>query len=199
MSAPSYPLVAFYDVDTGAFDVAADEDSVTIYGRAFFRPSSLHENCPVDFELVLQRAEAGRDPFAFIRFDEDDLRAAGMAYGQEKAEAVLLRALMTPGFQTPGARELLYRELIDQYLPARETTAGSLSFIVTASGWTMAGCPNEERPDLSDMLVYERLSGSEKAKAVACATWSDAVAQLEGYIPDEVLTSLNALAQEQLK
>lgn len=42
MSAPSYPLVAFYDVDTGSFDVAADEDSVTIYGRAYFRPSSLH-------------------------------------------------------------------------------------------------------------------------------------------------------------
>lgn len=198
----SDPLVSFYDVDTGSFDVAADGDAVTIYGHAFFRPTALRVDCPVPFSLVLQRADAGRDPKAFIRLDASDLRAAGVAYGKEKAAAALLRALMTPG--------LLYRELIDKYLPAREITAGSLSFLVTASGWVLDGRPSATRPGFSDMFAYarlelsdmqacERISGSEKAKAVACDTWADVVEQLRGHIPAEVLAAFDALAQEQLK
>lgn len=95
------PIVSLYDLDTSSYDIDPDGRTVRIYGAAFFRTAPQDG---VRFALVLSRADLRDDEApAWIDFDSDDLEAAGLALAEETAEAALLDALRTPGFNVAGA------------------------------------------------------------------------------------------------
>lgn len=95
------PIVNMYDLDTSSYDIDPDGRTVRIYGAAFFRTAPQDG---VRFTLVLSRADLRDDEApAWIDFDSDDLEAAGLALAEETAEAALLDALRTPGFNVAGA------------------------------------------------------------------------------------------------
>ena len=99
------PRVRLYDIDTGAYDVSSDGNSVGIYGAAYFAGAALD---PVSFRLILTRADnENPEGAAMIAFDAAELAAAGFGLASEAAEAALLGALRTPGYQTAGAHWLL--------------------------------------------------------------------------------------------
>lgn len=110
------PIVSLYDLDTSSYDIDPDGRTVRIYGAAFFRTAPRDG---VRFTLVLSRADLRDDEApAWIEFDSDDLEAAGLALAEETAEAALLDALRTPGFNVAGAPATLTPSLIDFYMPA---------------------------------------------------------------------------------
>lgn len=125
------PIVDMYDLDTSSYDIDPDGRTVRIYGAAFFRTAP---QIGVRFTLVLSRADLRDDEApAWIDFDSDDLEAAGLALAEETAEAALLDALRTPGFNVAGAPAVLTPSLIDFYLPAIHDGAGSTEHIRAAS------------------------------------------------------------------
>lgn len=129
------PIVSLYDLDTSSYDIDPDGRTVRIYGAAFFRTAPQDV---VRFALVLSRADLRDDEApAWIDFDSDDLEAAGLALAEETAEAALLDALRTPGFNVAGAPAVLTPSLIDFYLPAIHDGAGSTEHIRAASGWCL--------------------------------------------------------------
>lgn len=110
------PIVNMYDLDTSAYDIDPDGRTVRIYGAAFFRTAP---QIGVRFTLVLSRADLRDDEApAWIDFESDDLEAAGLALAEETAEAALLDALRTPGFNVAGAPATL--------TPSRPTKVRSL-------------------------------------------------------------------------
>lgn len=118
------PIVSLYDLDTSSYDIDPDGRTVRIYGAAFFRTAP---QIGVRFTLVLSRADLRDDEApAWIDFDSDDLEAAGLALAEETAEAALLDALRTPGFNVAGAPAVLTTSLIDFYLPAVRDGAGRI-------------------------------------------------------------------------
>lgn len=158
---PAAPIVSMYDLDTSAYDVGPDGRTVHIYGAAFFRTAP-HRTAPQDgvrFTLVLSRADLRDDEApAWIDFDSDDLEAAGLALAEETAEAALLNALRTPGFNVAGAPAVLTPSPIDFYLPAIHDGAGSTEHIRAASGWCLFAVPSDEGPELTDVLAFRRYS-----------------------------------------
>lgn len=176
--------VRFYDLDTGAYDVAVDGDSVEIYGAAYFAGAALD---PVSFRLILTRADS-EDPegAAMIAFDDAELAAAGFGLASEAAEAALLDALRTPGYQTAGAPAVLTRCLIDDYLDPEKAGAGSSECLITASGYQVAVVPFD--PDSADVYVFDHDSDDAPAAVASdCEDWAAAEDQLHGYVPDAVL------------
>lgn len=168
------PIVSLYDLDTSSYDIDPDGRTVRIYGAAFFRTAPRDG---VRFALVLSRADLRDDEApAWIDFDSDDLEAAGLALAEETAEAALLDALRTPGFNVAGAPAVLTPSLIDFYLPAIHDGAGSTEHIRAASGWCLFAVPSDEGPD--DYPCYA---------APSAADWADARDQLEGRVPEETL------------
>lgn len=170
------PIVSLYDLDTSAYDIDPDGRTVRIYGAAFFRTAPRDG---VRFALVLSRADLRDDEApAWIDFDSDDLEAAGLALAEETAEAALLDALRTPGFNVAGAPAVLTTSLIDFYLPA----------IRAASGWCLFAVPSDEDPELTDVLAYRRYSDDYPCYAApSAADWADARDHLDGYMPEETL------------
>lgn len=123
-----------------------------------------------------------------IDFDSDDLEAAGLALAEETAEAALLDALRTPGFNVAGAPATLTPSLIDFYLPAIHDGAGSTEHIRAASGWCLFAYPSEENSELTDVYAYRRYSDDyPRCEAHGAADWADARDQLEGRAPEETL------------
>lgn len=189
------PTVRLYDLDPAAYDICPAcaskgfTDTVRIYGSAFFKG---HVS-GVRFSLILQRAALdGAEPAASILFDdEDELAAAGYGLAYEKAEAALLAALRTPGFINSDGRATLYREVIDDYLPAIVDGAGSTEHIRTASGWCFFAVPSDEGEDLTDVVVFEHYHDeSPAAIASDCADWDQVEAELGGYVPAEALQAV---------
>ena len=180
------PIVSLYDLDTSAYDIDPDGRTVRIYGAAFFRTAPQDG---VRFALVLSRADLRDDEApAWIDFDSDDLEAAGLALAEETAEAALLDALRTPGFNVAGAPAVLTPSLIDFYLPAIHDGAGSTEHIRAASGWCLFAVPSDEGPELTDVLAYRRYSDDYPYYAApSAADWADARDQLEGRVPEETL------------
>lgn len=190
--------VRFYDLDTGAYDVAVDGDSVEIYGAAYFAGAALD---PVSFRLILTRADS-EDPegAAMIAFDDAELAAAGFGLASEAAEAALLGALRTPGYQTAGAPAVLTRCLIDDYLDPEKAGAGSSERLITASGYQVFIAPSDDwecSPDSADVYVFEHYSDDmPAATATDCEDWAAAEDQLHGYTPDEVLGAIERYYRE---
>lgn len=180
------PIVSLYDLDTSAYDIDPDGRTVRIYGAAFFRTAP-HDG--VRFALVLSRADLRDDEApAWIDFDSDDLEAASLALAEETAEAALLDALRTPGFNVAGAPAVLTTSLIDFYLPAVRDGAGSTEHIRAASGWRLFAYPSEENSELTDVYAYLRYSDDyPRCEAHGAADWADARDQLEGRVPEETL------------
>lgn len=131
--------VRLYDIDTGAYDVSPDGNSVDIYGAAYFAGAALD---PVSFRLILTRADS-EDPegAAMIVFNDEELAAAGLGLANDTAEAALLDALRTPGLNDAGAPAVLTRCLIDNYLEPEKAGAGSSECLITASGYQVAVAP----------------------------------------------------------
>lgn len=160
------PIVSLYDLDTSSYDIDPDGRTVRIYGAAFFRTAPQDG---VRFTLVLSRAD--------LRDDDE-----------ETAEAALLDALRTPGFNVAGAPAVLTTSLIDFYLPAIHDGAGSTEHIRAASGWCLFAVPSDEGPELTDVLAYRRYSDDYPCCAApSAADWADARDQLEGRVPEETL------------
>lgn len=180
------PIVSLYDLDTSSYDIDPDGRTVRIYGAAFFRTAP---QIGVRFTLVLSRADLRDDEApAWIDFDSDDLEAAGLALAEETAEAALLDALRTPGFNVPDAPATLTPSLIDFYLPAVRDGAGSTEHIRAASGWCLFAYPSEENSELTDVYAYRRYSDDyPRCEAHGAADWADARDQLEGRVPEETL------------
>lgn len=180
------PIVSLYDLDTSSYDIDPDGRTVRIYGAAFFRTAPQDG---VRFTLVLSRADLRDDEApAWIDFDSDDLEAAGLALAEETAEAALLDALRTPGFNVAGAPAVLTTSFIDFYLPAVRDGAGSTEHIRAASGWCLFAYPSEENSELTDVLAYRRYSDDyPHCEAHSAADWADARDQLDGYMPEETL------------
>lgn len=180
------PIVNMYDLDTASYDIDPDGRTVRIYGAAFFRTAPQDG---VRFTLVLSRADLRDDEApAWIDFDSDDLEAAGLALAEETAEAALLDALRTPGFNVAGAPAVLTPSLIDFYLPAIHDGAGSTEHIRAASGWCLFAVPSEENSELTDVYAYRRYSDDyPRCEAHGAADWADARDQLEGRAPEETL------------
>lgn len=176
--------VRLYDIDTGAYDVSPDGNSVDIYGAAYFAGAALD---PVPFRLILTRADnENPEGAAMIAFDAAELAAAGFGLASEAAEAALLDALRTPGYQTAGAPAVLIRCLIDDYLDPEKAGAGSSECLITASGYQVAVVPFD--PDSADVYVFDHDSDDVPAAvASACEDWAAAEDQLHGYVPDAVL------------
>ena len=119
------PIVSLYDLDTSSYDIDPDGRTVHIYGAAFFRTAPRDG---VRFALVLSRADLRDDEApAWIDFDSDDLEAAGLALAEETAEAALLDALRTPGFNVAGAPAVLTPSLIDFFCLPSMTAPAALS------------------------------------------------------------------------
>lgn len=180
------PIVSLYDLDTSSYDIDPDGRTVRIYGAAFFRTAPRDG---VRFTLVLSRADLRDDEApAWIDFDSDDLEAAGLALAEETAEAALLSALRTPGFNVAGAPATLTPSLIDFYLPAVRDGAGSTEHIRAASGWCLFAYPSDDEPELTDVRAYRRYSDDyPRCEAHGAADWADARDQLDGYMPEETL------------
>lgn len=180
------PIVNMYDLDTSSYDIDPDGRTVRIYGAAFFRTAPQDV---VRFTLVLSRADLRDDEApAWIDFDSDDLEAAGLALAEETAEAALLDALRTPGFNVAGAPAVLTTSFIDFYLPAVRDGAGSTEHIRAASGWCLFAYPSEENSELTDVYAYRRYSDDyPRCEAHGAADWADARDQLEGRVPEETL------------
>lgn len=180
------PIVSLYDLDTSSYDIDPDGRTVRIYGAVFFRTAPQDG---VRFALVLSRAGLRDDESpAWIDFDSDDLEAAGLALAEETAEAALLVALRTPGFNVAGAPAVLTTSLIDFYLPAIRDGAGSTEHIRAASGWCLFAYPSEENSELTDVYAYRRYSDDyPRCEAHGAADWADARDQLEGRVPEETL------------
>ena len=185
-AAGTAPIVSLYDLDTSSYDIDPDGRTVRIYGAAFFRTAPQDG---VRFALVLSRADLRDDEApAWIDFDSDDLEAAGLALAEETAEAALLDALRTPGFNVAGAPAVLTTSLIDFYLPAVRDGAGSTEHIRAASGWCLFAVPSDEDPELTDVLAYRRYSDDYPCYAApSAADWADARDHLDGYMPEETL------------
>lgn len=186
VTATPRPIVSLYDLDTSSYDIDPDGRTVRIYGAAFFRTAPQDG---VRFALVLSRADLRDDEApAWIDFDSDDLEAAGLALAEETAEAALLDALRTPGFNVAGAPATLTPSLIDFYLPAIHDGAGSTEHIRAASGWCLFAYPSEENSELTDVYAYRRYSDDyPRCEAHGAADWADARDQLEGRVPEETL------------
>jgi hypothetical protein len=180
------PIVNMYDLDTSSYDIDPDGRTVRIYGAAFFRTAPQDV---VRFTLVLSRADLRDDEApTWIDFDSDDLEAAGLALAEETAEAALLDALRTPGFNVAGAPAVLTTSFIDFYLPAVRDGAGSTEHIRAASGWCLFAYPSEENSELTDVYAYRRYSDDyPRCEAHGAADWADARDQLEGRVPEETL------------
>lgn len=180
------PILSLYDLDTSSYDIDPDGRTVRIYGAAFFRTAPRDG---VRFTLVLSRADLRDDEApAWINFDSDDLEAAGLALAEETAEAALLDALRTPGFNVAGAPAVLTPSLIDFYLPAVRDGAGSTEHIRAASGWCLFAYPSEENSELTDVYAYRRYSDDyPRCEAHGAADWADARDQLDGYMSEETL------------
>lgn len=184
VTATPRPIVSLYDLDTSSYDIDPDGRTARIYGAAFFRTAP---QAGVRFALVLSRADL-RDDEAPAWIDSDDLEAAGLALAEETAEAALLDALRTPGFNVAGAPAVLTPSLIDFYLPAVRDGAGSTEHIRAASGWCLFAVPSDEDPELTDVLAYRRYSDDYPCYAApSAADWADARDQLEGRVPEETL------------
>lgn len=181
--------VRLYDIDTGAYDVSSDGNSVDIYGAAYFAGAALD---PVSFRLILTRADnENPEGAAMIVFNDEELAAAGLGLANETAEAALLDALRTPGYQTAGAPAVLTRCLIDNYLEPEKAGAGSSERLITASGYQVFIAPSDDwecSPDSADVYVFEHYSDDmPAATATDCEGWAAAEDQLHGYTPDAVL------------
>lgn len=176
--------VRFYDLDTGAYDVSSDGNSVAIYGAAYFAGAALD---PVSFRLILTRADnENPEGAATIVFNDEELAAAGLGLASETAEAALLAALRTPGYQTAGAPAVLTRCLIDDYLDPEKAGAGSSECLITASGYQVAVVPFD--PDSADVYVFDHDSDEVPAAVASdCEDWTAAEDQLHGYVPNAVL------------
>lgn len=185
-AAGTAPIVSLYDLDTSAYDIDPDGRTVRIYGAAYFRTAPQDG---VRFTLVLSRADLRDDEApAWIDFDSDDLEAAGLALAEETAEAALLSALRTPGFNVAGAPATLTPSLIDFYLPVVCDGAGSTEHIRAASGWCLFVYPSDDAPELTDVWAYRRYSDDyPRCEAHGAADWADARDQLDGYMPEETL------------
>lgn len=190
--------VRLYDIDTGAYDVSPDGNSVDIYGAAYFAGAALD---PVSFRLILTRADnENPEGAAMIAFDAAELAAAGLGLANETAEAALLGALRTPGYQTAGAPAVLTRCLIDDYLDPEKAGAGSSERLITASGYQVFIAPSDDwecSPDSADVYVFEHYSDDmPAATATDCEDWAAAEDQLHGYTPDEVLGAIERYYRE---
>ena len=182
VTATPRPIVSLYDLDTSSYDIDPDGRTVRIYGAAFFRTAPRDG---VRFALGLSRADLRDDEApAWIDFESDDLEALA----EETAEAALLDALRTPGFNVAGAPAVLTTSLIDFYLPAVRDGAGSTEHIRAASGWCLFAYPSEENSELTDVYAYRRYSDDyPRCEAHGAADWADARDQLEGRVPEETL------------
>lgn len=184
MTTTTTTRVRLYDIDTGAYDVSSDGNSVGIYGAAYFAGAALD---PVPFRLILTRANS-EDPegAAMIVFNDEELAAAGLGLANETAEAAVLDALRTPGFNDAGAPAVLTRCLIDSYLEPEKAGAGSSECLITASGYQVAVVPFD--PDSADVYVFDHDSDDVPAAVASdCEDWAAAEDQLHGYVPDAVL------------
>lgn len=190
--------VRLYDIDTGAYDVSSDGNSVDIYGAAYFAGAALD---PVSFRLILTRANS-EDPegAAMIVFNDEELAAAGLGFANETAEAALLDALRTPGYQTAGAPAVLTRCLIDDYIDPEKAGAGSSERLITASGYQVFIAPSNDwecSSDSADVYVFDHDSDDVPAAVASdCEDWAAAEDQLHGYVPDSVLGAIERYYRE---
>lgn len=191
----SASLVTMYALDTSAYDIGPDDRTARIYGAAYFRTAPRDG---VRFTLVIERASLlDEEARAYIIFDPEDLEAAGLGLAEETAEAAVLDALRTPGFNDAGAPAVLTPELIDRYLPAIHDGAGGTEHIRAASGWCLFAYPSEEDPELTDVLAYRRYSEDfPRGEASGAADWDEARDQLEGHVPEETLDAFERFYRE---
>ena len=188
------PIVRLYDLDTAAYDIcpactpSGFINTAHIYGTAFFNGHADGAR----FYLILKPAALDdMEPAASILFDDEDQIADDMGFDYNAAEAALLAALRSPGFINSDGRATLYREFIDNYLPAIVDGAGSTEHIRTASGWCFFAVPSDEGEDLTDVVVFEHYHDeSPAAIASDCADWGQAETELRGYVPDEALQAV---------
>lgn len=190
--------VRLYDIDTGAYDVSPDGNSVDIYGAAYFAGAALD---PVSFRLILTRADnENPEGAAMIAFDAAELAAAGFGLASEAAEAALLGALRTPGYQTAGAPAVLTRCLIDDYIDPEKAGAGSSERLITASGYQVFIAPSNDwecSSDSADVYVFDHDSDEVPAAVASdCEDWAAAEDQLHGYVPDAVLGAIERYYRE---